>query len=274
MELSSRLKGQVAVVTGSTRGIGFLIAQALGNAGANVVLSSRSRAAVEAAQQQISSIPDIQVLGVECDVTNLQQVERLGQQTCDRFGKIDIWFNNAGVSGPYGPTLEVPTQQWHNVIATNVLGTYHGTTVALKSMLPLNQGKIINLLGAGDQDSKVDKYQYMSAYACSKAAVRRFTLVVAEEYCNTGLSILGLRPGLVATDLMQTIEPLTDAAAQRLKVLGFALSLFTTPSEQISQTAVNIASAATDGVSGKIYSCRVTLPTILQRLMQRRMEDK
>jgi NAD(P)-dependent dehydrogenase (short-subunit alcohol dehydrogenase family) len=159
------------------------------------------------------------------------------------------------------------------VISTNLLGTYHGTTVALKSMLPLNQGKIINLLGAGDQDSKVDKYQYMGAYACSKAAVRRFTLVVAEEYCKTGVSILGLRPGLVATDLMQTIEPFTDEAAQRLKGLGFALTLFTTPPEQISQTAVHIASAATNGISGKIYRCRVTPLTIVRRLIQQQMGE-
>ena len=271
MEPSPRLNGRVAVVTGSTKGIGFFIAQALAVAGANIVLSSRSGTAVEAASQKLSSLPDSQLLGVECDVTDLSQVETLANRTLERFGKIDIWFNNAGISGPYGPTLEVPPQQWEQVIATNLLGTYHGTIVALKAMLPLNQGKIINLFGSGDQDSKVDKYGDMSAYACSKAAVRRFTLVVAQEYRQTGLSILGLRPGLVATDLMKTIEPLTETAAQRLEKLDLPLSLFSTPPEQIGETVVKIASAATDGVSGKIYRCRVTLPTILQRLMRKKM---
>lgn len=269
MTSSSPLQGRVAVVTGSTKGLGLLMARALGHAGAHIVLSSRSRAAVTEASQQFSSLPEIQVLGVECDVTDLDQVNVLAQQTLERFGKIDIWLNNAGISGPYGPTLAVPTEDWQAVIATNLMGTYHGTLVALKHMLPLNQGKIINVLGAGDQDSQVDKYDFMSAYACSKAAVRRFTLVVAEEYRQTGISVLGLRPGLMATDLMTTIEPLTEGAAQRLEKLAFPLSLFTTPPEQLRETVVTMASAATDGVTGKIYRCRVTLPALLRRLMAR-----
>lgn len=254
---------RTAVITGSTRGIGLITAQALAAAGANVVVSSRSNP--DAACQQISEHATTQVLGLTCDVTDLSQVEQLAAQTLEQFGKIDIWINNAGIASPYATTLYIPVERWKAVLQTNLYGTYHGTTVALKHMLERNQGKIVNVFGAGDQDSRVDKYGYMSAYAASKAAVRRFTLVMAEEYKDTPISILGLRPGLVATDLMTKIEPLSDEAAERLKGLNFALSLFTTPEEQIQSTIVEMVSSATDGVSGKVYRCRVTLPTILQR---------
>lgn len=277
------LQGRTAVVTGSTRGIGLIMARSLLNAGANVVVSSR--AGVEAVCEQLaketvaaSAIPaaetersetTAQITGIPCDVTSLGQVEQLAEKTIERFGQIDIWINNAGIASPYAQTLDIPTERWTSVIQTNLYGTYHGTTVALKHMLERNQGKIVNVFGAGDQDSRVDKYGYMSAYATSKAAVRRFTLVMAEEYKQTPISILGLRPGLVATDLMTKIEPLNDEAAQRLKGLNFALSLFTTPTEQIQATIVEMASSATDGLSGKVYRCRVTLPAIVQRWIER-----
>ncbi len=266
------LLNRTAVITGSTRGIGLIMAEALVVAGANVVVSSRSE--TEAVCERLSKEATTEIMGVTCDVTDLEQVEQLAAKTIDRFGQIDIWINNAGIASPFAPTLDIPTERWKAVVQTNLIGTYHGTTVALKHMLEHNQGKIVNVFGAGDQDSRVDKYGYMSAYATSKSAVRRFTLVMAEEYKQTPISILGLRPGLVATDLMTKIEPLTDEAAERLKGLGFALSLFTTPAEQIQSTIVKLASNATDGISGKVYRCKASLPVIARRLMERRHQSK
>ncbi|MEO0376600.1 MAG: SDR family oxidoreductase [Cyanobacteria bacterium P01_A01_bin.17] len=266
------LQGRTAVVTGSTRGIGLIMAQALVAAGANVVVSSRSEAGEQLERDMLA--PDTgrtgaKIMGTTCDVTSLEQVEQLAAKTIERFGQIDIWINNAGIASPYAQTLDIPIERWKLVVQTNLYGTYHGTTVALQHMLERNQGKIVNVFGAGDQDSRVDKYGYMSAYATSKSAVRRFTLVMAEEYKQTPISILGLRPGLVATDLMTKIEPLTDEAAQRLKGLNFALSLFTTPAEQIQSTIVKMVSSTTDGVSGQVFRCRATVPTIVQRWIKR-----
>ncbi|MGB7413274.1 MAG: SDR family oxidoreductase [Thermosynechococcaceae cyanobacterium] len=261
------LLNRTAVITGSTRGIGLIMAQALAAAGANVVVSSRSE--TEVVCEQLSKDAIAKVIGITCDVTSLEQVEHLAAKTIEQFGQIDIWINNAGIASPYAQTLDISAKRWKSVVETNLYGTYHGTTVALKHMLERNQGKIINVFGAGDQDSRVDKYGYMSAYATSKSAVRRFTLVMAEEYRQIPISILGLRPGLVATDLMTKIEPFNEEAAQRLRGLNFALSLFTTSIEQIQSTIVEMASSTTDGVSGKVYRCRVTLPAIWQRWIQR-----
>lgn len=268
MQFSSRLKGRVAVVTGSTRGIGLIIAKSLAAAGAKVVFCSRSSTSVEAVYPQLKDFPDKQVLGVECNVADLNQVEMLAEKTLEQFGKIDIWFNNAAVNRYFGPALDVPADHWKEVIDTNLNGTYHGTMVALKHMLPRNQGKIINLLGAGASDGPADSY--LSAYATSKAAARRFTLVVAEDYRKTALSILGMNPGLFGTNLTTKIEPLNDEAVRRMKILDFGLTWLTTSPESISKTAVRIASDATNGKTGKIYRC---LPGLLSNFQRYRAKE-
>ncbi|MDJ0705612.1 MAG: SDR family oxidoreductase [Leptolyngbyaceae cyanobacterium MO_188.B28] len=263
MQVSSQLKGRVAVVTGSTRGIGLIIVKSLAAAGANVVFCSRSNEAFDEVYSQMNGFPDVEALGVECNVADSDQVERLAQKTLDRFGQIDIWFNNAAVNRYFGPALDVPAEHWKEVIDTNLNGTYHGTMVALKHMLPRNQGKIINLLGAGASDGPADSY--LSAYATSKAAARRFTLVVAEDYRKTALSILGMNPGLFNTNLTTQIQPLNDEAVRRMKILDFGLTWLTTSPESISKTAVRIASDDTNGTTGKIYRCLPGLLSNFQR---------
>ena len=259
---SSHLRGRVVVVTGSTQGIGLIMAQSLAAAGANIVVCSRSDASVEAACANLS-VPEKQILGMTCDVTDLGQVEHLAKKTIERFGQIDVWFNNAAVNRSFGPALDVPVEQWHEVIHTNLNGTYHGTMTALQHMLRRNQGKIINLLGAGAQDSPGDSY--LCAYATSKAAARRFTLVVAEDYRKTGVSILGMNPGLFSTQLTTQIQPLNDEARRRMKFLDFGLRWLATSPQNIAKTAVRIASDATNGQTGKIYRCWPGVSTALQR---------
>jgi NAD(P)-dependent dehydrogenase (short-subunit alcohol dehydrogenase family) len=260
MKRSSQLQGRIAVVTGSTRGIGLIIAKSLASAGANVVICSRSGAILKTISQQVARETNTQVLGVTCDVSELEQVEALAHRTMERFGKIDIWFNNAAVNRYFGPILEAPVSHWQEVINTNLNGTYYGTMTALKHMLPLNQGKIINLLGAGGSDSPGNSY--LAAYTASKAAVRRFTLVVATDYRDTGLSILGMNPGLMATELTTGIKPLNDEAVRRLKILEFGLNWFSSSPEGVARTAVHMASDVTNGKTGKIYRCRPGLPRI------------
>jgi NAD(P)-dependent dehydrogenase (short-subunit alcohol dehydrogenase family) len=271
MDSSSRLQGRVAVVTGSTQGIGLIIAQSLAAAGANVVICSRSSAAVEAACASFNTVKD-QVFGMICNVADRDQVEHLARQTLERFGKIDIWFNNAAVNRCFGPALDIPFEQWREVIDTNLNGTYHGTMTALRYMLPRNQGKIVNMLGAGAQDSPGDSF--LSAYATSKAAARRLTLVVAEDYRQTGISVLGMNPGLFSTQLTQDIQPLNDEARRRMKLLDFGLRWLTTSPQTIAQTAVRIASDATNGQTGKIYRCWPGFYATLQRERSRLRDER
>ena len=262
MNSSSRLQGQVAVVTGSTRGIGLIIAKSLAAAGAHVVICSRSSETAESISQQVANETNAQVLGLECDVSKSTQVDVLARQVLERFGQLDIWVNNAAVNGCFGPVLDAPIDHWQDVININLNGTYYGTITALKHMLPRNQGKIINLLGAGSTDSPGNSY--LGAYATSKAAVRRFTLVAAADYRDTGLSILGMNPGLCETSLTTEIKPLNEEAVKRMKVLDFGLTWLQTSPQSIAKTAVHIASDATNGQTGKIYRCLPGLPKMFR----------
>ncbi|HBY98202.1 MAG: SDR family oxidoreductase [Ardenticatenaceae bacterium] len=268
-EPSDLLRGRVAVITGATRGIGLHIAAAMAQAGANVVIASRRIEAVEAIYDRFSRIPGVEVLGWAADVTRYADVEALGAQAVARFGQIDIWVNNAGISGPYAATADIPPDRWRQVIETNLVGTFHGTYVALRQMLPRNQGKIINLVGAGAWEG-ARLPTFLSAYGSSKAGVLRFTQIVAEEYKGTRLSILALNPGMVRTVLTEQPEALTEEARASLARMDWVLATFGSPIEEGAALAVRMASSETDGITGKLYRVQLGKLTLLRRLLRRR----
>lgn len=143
-----RLVGKVAVITGSTRGLGLGIAQQFVNEGASIVISSRSGQSVDSVVKQINDVGG-KAVGMAADVSDLAQVEALAAFAIKSFGKIDIWVNNAGMAGPYGATLDWSPDIFRQLVETNILGTYYGSRVALKHFLPQHSGKLINILGAG-----------------------------------------------------------------------------------------------------------------------------
>lgn len=273
------LQGRTVVITGGTRGIGRMMATAIAAAGANLVIASRQAEAVAATVADLARGPEGegdkpdkpeeqggQVWGMACDVQDLAQVEALAQGAIDRFGRLDVWFNNAAVTHPFGPVLEIPYDRWRQVIDTNLVGTYHGTIVALKQMLPQQKGTIINFLGAGTSGDVANGY--LSAYTASKAGIQRFTQVAAEDYKGSGVKICSLNPGLVPTDLTVKIEPLNEEAKQRLKFLRFGLRWFATPPEKITQMALRLAEDSPDIKNGKSYRCLPDLCRNLQRGFQ------
>ncbi len=124
------LTGKTVVITGSTRGFGFEIAQAVLKHGGKVFISSRSQPAVDAALLHLND--PAHAGGLPCDVTDLEQVRALSAAAIQTFGSYQVWINNAGISGPYGPTLQIDPQIFRSVIQTNILGAYHGSLTAMK----------------------------------------------------------------------------------------------------------------------------------------------
>lgn len=193
---STLLRGRVAVVTGSTRGLGFAMARLLGQNGATVVLASRSNAHVTAAIERLQG-EGLSVSGRSCDMGELADVEALRDQALDQ-GMLDIWVNNAGVSGVYGPTASTPVDDFTRVVRTNILGTFHGSRVALPVFLTQGHGDLVNLFGQGDKGPVA----LQNAYASSKRWVRQFTETLRLETKGTGVRVHGMNPGLVLTDLL------------------------------------------------------------------------
>ena len=193
------LHGRVAVVTGSTRGLGFAMARLLGRHGATVVLASRSDAHVTAAVDRLRR-EGLQVFGCRCDTGEMADVVALREEAI-RHGTLDIWVNNAGISGVYGPTASTPVDDFERVVRTNILGTFHGSRVALPVFLAQGHGDLVNLYGQGDQGPVA----MQNAYASSKRWVRQFTETLRRESRGTGVRVHGMNPGLVTTTLLRQI---------------------------------------------------------------------
>jgi NAD(P)-dependent dehydrogenase (short-subunit alcohol dehydrogenase family) len=129
------------------------------------------------------------------DVSDLAQVEALAEHATRLYGQFDVWINNAGWAAPYGPAMHISPNTFLRTVNTNIIGTYHGSLVALRSFLPIARGKLINVLGRGS-DGRTSSMQ--TAYAASKAWVRSFTASLAADYKDTGVGIYGINPGMMA----------------------------------------------------------------------------
>ncbi len=238
------LTEKVAVITGGTRGIGLAIARAYAREGAAVVLASRSQSALDAAVQQIASAGG-RAAGLSVDVADRQQVQSLATLALEQFGHLDIWVNNAGIAGPYGPTLDLDPAEFTRLVQTNILGTYYGSRVAMLHFTAQRSGKLINLLGRGYKGP----LPWQNAYGSSKAWVRAFTRALAEETKASGAGVFAFNPGMVLTDLLTDVVVIAGCE-QRLNVFPTVVRMLARPVDAPANKAVWIASSATDGKTG------------------------
>jgi NAD(P)-dependent dehydrogenase (short-subunit alcohol dehydrogenase family) len=188
------------VITGSTRGIGYGLADSFLTLGNTVTVSSRSAKATAGAVEKLSAKHDPQrVFGVVCDVSVPEQVQALWNESKTKFDQIDIWVNNAGYSGEEGKVWQRPVEEIKSVITTNVLGTTYGTQIAVNGMLEQGKGAIYNMEGMGSDGRK---HAGLTMYGTSKYAVHYFTQSMALELKGSPIIIGGLRPGMVITDMI------------------------------------------------------------------------
>jgi NAD(P)-dependent dehydrogenase (short-subunit alcohol dehydrogenase family) len=242
------LDGKTAVITGGSRGIGLGIATAFARAGVSVVVASRSQKSIEEAVEMIHTMGG-QAFGIALDVASLKDMEALAAHAVEQFGRLDIWVNNAGTAGPYGPTLGITPQAFTRVIDTNIKGVYYGSLVAMGYFLKQGSGKLINLLGHGYKRP----VPWQNAYSASKAWVLSFTSALATETRGSGVGVYAFNPGLVLTDLLTDVE-VVAGSEHRLKNFATVLRMWAKTPEVAAQKAVWIASPATDGKTGLVVS--------------------
>jgi len=270
----SILSNRVVVVTGGTRGIGYAIASACAAAGASVVVSSRSQGTMDEAVSRLRA-DGYTASGIAADARSLEQMRALADHTVAAFGKFDTWFNNAGIAGPYGPTLDLDPAAFNQVIQTNILGVYYGSLVAMRHFLPRRSGKLVNLLGHGSKGP----LPWQNAYGSSKGWVRNFTLALAAETKGSGVGVFTYNPGMVRTALLTRIDAI-EGMQERLKVFPTVVRFLAKPPEEVAKMAVWLASPATDGMTGRVITYPST-GTILRSmsgelsriLMKRPLED-
>jgi glucose 1-dehydrogenase len=238
------LDGKVAVITGGTRGIGLSIARAFARSGASVVVASRSQKSVDEAVQLIQK-ENGQASGMAMDVSNLAQVQELAEFAIKHFGGFDIWVNNAGTAGPYGPTVGYEPKDFLQVVQTNILGVYNGSRTAMQYFLERRSGKLINILGRGFKGPT----PWQNAYGSSKAWVLSFTMALAEETRESGVGVFAFNPGMVLTDLLTKLDVI-EGSENRLINFPTVLRMWAKPAEIPAKKVVWIASSETDGKTG------------------------
>ncbi len=242
--MTDLLKNKVAVITGASRGLGLAIARVYAREGASLILAARSQAAIDPVVAELSS-GGHPAAGMACDVADFDQVEALARLAIERFGRIDIWVNNAGVSAPYGPTPWIEPAAFIRTCQTNILGTYNGSMAALKRFQEQRSGKLINLLGAGTDRPAVNQ----NAYGSSKAWIRWFSTGLAKEITGSGIEVMMLQPGLMATDMTTSVEAVSGYV-EKVKVLETVSRIFGVQPEHSAEKALWMASSATDGKNG------------------------
>lgn len=191
---------KVVVITGSTRGIGFGLADSFLGLGCQVVVSGRYLESVQASVEQLSSRHVLDnILGQPCEVTDYSQLEELWKAGKERFGRIDIWINNAGISHPQSSFWEQPLEEIDAVVETNILGTMYGTKVALKEMLAQGYGALYNMEGLGSDGRIVDG---LAIYGSTKSALRYLDRSLEKQLKDMPVIVGALSPGMVVTDML------------------------------------------------------------------------
>lgn len=248
-EKPMQLPDKVVVITGSTRGIGRAVAGACAREGASVVVCSRTGEAVAETVQAIRA-QGRRASGVVADVSRPDDVEALVRHAIEEWGRVDVWINNAGVSGGMRPLDHVPVEDIRRLVDINL----YGTLLACRAVIPLfvrqRGGVLLNISGRGGRGEPA---AYLATYAATKAAVTSLTRSLAREFRHEPISIHAVLPGMVATDFFRDVEvgsSLEGAASSLpwvLKALGMS-------PEEVAAGVVRIASQVPGRATGKVYS--------------------
>ncbi|WP_160153390.1 SDR family oxidoreductase [Microbulbifer sp. ALW1] len=190
---------KTVVITGSTRGIGRGLAENFLKEECRVVVSGRSREAVERVAQELDGKYPGRVAGRHCDITSASDVQALWDTACGAFGCVDIWINNAGMSIARKPLSEQAVGDLEKIVATNLTGLLIANKVVLAEMLKADGGQIWNMEGFGSNGQCAPG---MVAYGATKRALNYINASLQKEIKGSRVQVNTLSPGIVVTDLL------------------------------------------------------------------------
>ncbi|MBD2483298.1 3-oxoacyl-[acyl-carrier-protein] reductase [Planktothrix sp. FACHB-1365] len=195
------LKGQVAIITGGSRGIGRATALALATEGAKVVINYASSST--AADEGVAEITEAggEAITLQADVSKVDQVDTLFNKVTETWGRVDILVNNAGITRDT-LLLRMKPEDWQAVIDLNLTGVFLCTRLASKIMLKQKSGRIINITSVAGQMGNPGQANYSAA----KAGVIGFTKTVAKELASRGVTVNAVAPGFIATDMTKELK--------------------------------------------------------------------
>jgi len=188
------LAGQVAIVTGASRGLGQYFARALANAGADLILTSRSRDSLQTFESEIKDLGR-RAVSLELDVRDQASIERMAATAQRAFGHIEILVNNAGCN-VRKPALDVTWEDWNLILDTNLRGSFFVAQVIARQMISKGYGRIINVGSV----TSVAGCAGLGPYGASRGGVRQLTMSLADDWGKHGITVNCLAPGWFKTE--------------------------------------------------------------------------
>ncbi len=243
------LDGQVAIVTGGGRGIGRAIALGLAKAGCSVAVVARSEDQLAETVKEIAELGS-RAISVIADVSDPGAVERMVLEVEKSLGSVDLLVNNAGLAGPIGLTWETDTDDWWRCLEVNLRGPMLCSRAVLPGMIARGGGRIVNVAsGAG-----TFAIPYLGAYVTSKAALIRFTEILALEAAQQGVKVFAIEPGTVRTAMAE--HALKSEEGQRwMPWFGEVFKRGEdVPPDHAAALVALLASGRADALSGRFFT--------------------
>lgn len=235
------LEGKVAIVTGASRGLGRAIVQSYVAEGMQVVAAARSKDDLDSLSEQD---PDL-VLAAPCDMTDRAAVAGLVDTALERFGRLDVVVNNAGIA-PAGAFTDMPVGQWDDVFAVNLFAPVVLAHAAGPHLLAQGSGKMINVASTSGLRGKPT----LAAYSSSKGAMLRFTEALAGEWARHGVQVNAIAPGAFTTDAQAAVLASPETLTRRLRKIPAGRMGAV---EEIGPLACYLASPVSSFVTGAVY---------------------
>lgn len=236
------LRGQVALVTGASQGLGKSLAMGLAEAGADIVMVARGPAKLAEAEKEVSDM-GVRTLTVAADVTVPEDVDRIVAQALGKFGKIDILVNNVGTYAGK-PIVDSEIEDWFRLINTNLTSAYLCCRAVGRHMIERQRGKVVNMAAAmgalGARNS--------SAYCASKGGVIQLTRALAVEWARYGINVNAIAPGTMETEI--TKKMLDDPKVRKALESKVPMKRLGQPSDLVG-TVVFLAASGSDYVTGQ-----------------------